>query len=38
VAVCLAVSHMCYDITQGLVSGCIAMLVRKVVGDSGLMY
>jgi hypothetical protein len=32
VAVHLAVSHICYNIIQGFVSGCIAALVRRVLG------
>jgi hypothetical protein len=38
VAVCLAVSHMHYDIIQGLISCCIATLVRKILGGSRLVY
>jgi hypothetical protein len=38
VAVCLAMSHMCYDFVQGFVNSCIAALVRKVLGGSSLVY
>jgi hypothetical protein len=38
IAVRLAVSHICYDIIQGFVSGCAAMLVRKVLRGSRLVY
>jgi hypothetical protein len=37
VAVCLAMSHMCYDIIQGFVSGYVAVLVGKVLGDYRLL-
>jgi hypothetical protein len=37
-AVHLAVNHMHYNIIQGLVSGCAALLARKVLGCSRLMY
>jgi hypothetical protein len=38
VAVHLVVSHIYYDIIQGFVSGYIAILVRKVLGGSRLVY
>jgi hypothetical protein len=37
VAVCLTASHMCHDIIEGFVSGCVAVLVRKVLGCSRLL-
>jgi hypothetical protein len=37
VAVCLVASHICYDIIQGLASGCAAALLRWVLGCSRLM-
>jgi hypothetical protein len=38
IAVCLAVSDMRYNIIQGLISGYITMLIRKVLADSRLIY
>jgi hypothetical protein len=38
VAMHLGMSHMYYNIIQGFISSCIAMLVRKVLGGSRLVY
>jgi hypothetical protein len=32
VSMCLAMSYMYYNIIMGLISGCIVVLIRKVLG------
>jgi hypothetical protein len=38
VAIHLAVSHICYDIIQGFISGYVGILIRKNLGGCWLVY